>query len=74
MRLWTADSATRDFRLAAWSDQTLDIKPGSTQASAVIKEPAGGYRAFMGEVRLRSLTGHQYRLSTEVQVLPDDVE
>ena len=34
---------------------------------------ASGYRAFMGEVVLTSSTGHEYKLSTQVQVVPDEV-
>jgi PhoPQ-activated pathogenicity-related protein len=74
MHLWTADSATRDFRRAKWSRQTLDIAPGSSMASAEIDPPASGYRAFMGEVVLSTSSGHEYKLSTQVQVLPDDVK
>jgi PhoPQ-activated pathogenicity-related protein len=74
MHLWTAESPTRDFRKAEWLVQRLKIQPGSSQASANIERPAGGYRAFMGEVVLGSSTGHEYKLSTQVQVLPDQVQ
>jgi len=36
--------------------------------------PTSGYRAFMGEVVLTSSTGHEYKLSTQVQVVPDDAQ
>jgi PhoPQ-activated pathogenicity-related protein len=74
IHLWTADSVTRDFRQAKWNKQALEIKPGSSQASAAIDKPAKGYRAFMGEVVLKSSTGHEYKLSTPVQVIPDEVQ
>ncbi len=71
MYLWTARSATRDFRQAKWTVQPLEFTLGSSRASAEVENPASGYRAFMGEVVLTASTGHEYRLSTEVQVLPD---
>lgn len=74
MHLWTADAATRDFRKAHWGEQALEIKPGSSQASAAIDKPLRGYRAFMGEVVLKSSTGHEYKLSTPVQVIPEAVK
>lgn len=74
IRLWTADSADRDFRNDKWSSRDLDIKPGSSIADADVEKPAAGYRAFMGEVVLKTSTGHEYKLSTQVQVVPDGVE
>jgi PhoPQ-activated pathogenicity-related protein len=73
IHLWTAVSATRDFRQAEWSYQTLEIMPGSSQASTQVYKPTTGYRAFMGEVVLTSSIGYDYKLSTQVQVLPDEV-
>jgi hypothetical protein len=72
VHVWTADSTTRDFRDSKWGKQTLGIKPGSSWASAEVGKPTSGYRAFMGEVVLTSSTGHEYKLSTQVQVVPDD--
>ena len=72
IHLWTAVSATRDFRTAEWSYQPLAVQSGSSQASTEVDKPATGYRAFMGEVVLTSSTGHEYKLSTQVQVLPDE--
>jgi PhoPQ-activated pathogenicity-related protein len=74
INLWTALSPTRDFRKAEWIAQRLDVKSGSSQASAVIEDPSSGYRAFMGEVELTSSTGDDYKLSTPVQVIPDIVK
>jgi PhoPQ-activated pathogenicity-related protein len=72
--VWTAESATRDFRKAEWSYRALDIRPSSSQVSVAVDKPISGYRAFMGEVVLTSSTGHEYKLSTQVQVLPDEVK
>ena len=74
IHLWTADSAIRDFRKAEWSSQPLEIDRGSSQTRVVVDKPATGYRAFMGEVVFTASTGHDYKLSTPVQVLPDDVK
>jgi PhoPQ-activated pathogenicity-related protein len=71
MNLWMADSADRDFRDDKWSSKPLAIKPGSSIADADVEKPASGYRAFMGEVVLTNRFGHEYKLSTRVQVVPD---
>ena len=74
VRLWTADSADRDFRNDRWSSKELEVKAGSSVADANIEKPASGYRAFMGEVILTNSLGHEYKLSTQVQVVPDEVK
>ena len=74
IRLWTADSTDRDFRNDKWSSRDLEVKPGSSIADADVEKPASGYRAFMGEVILTNSRGHEYKLSTQVQVVPDDVK
>jgi PhoPQ-activated pathogenicity-related protein len=73
-RLWTADSTDRDFRDDRWSSKNLEVKPGSAKADASIEKPAAGYRAFMGEIILTNRLGHEYKLSTQVQVVPDNVK
>ncbi len=74
IRLWTADSPDRDFRNDKWTSQELEVKPGSALADADVAKPASGYRAFMGEVILTNRFGHEYKLSTQVQVVPDEVK
>lgn len=74
MHVWTADSATRDFRKAVWSSHTLAISQVNRQVRVEVDKPATGYRAFMGEVVFTSSTGHDFKLSTQVQVVPDDVK
>ena len=73
IRLWTADSADRDFRDEQWTSRDLPIKPGSSIGKAVIEKPASGYRACLGEVTLTSPDGHEYKLSTEARVTPDNI-
>jgi PhoPQ-activated pathogenicity-related protein len=74
IRVWTADSTDRDFRNDQWTSKNLEVKPGSSVADADVQKPASGYRAFMGEVTLTNSLGHEYKLSTQVQVVPDEVK
>ena len=71
INLWTADSADRDFRNDKWSSRTLEIQKGSSKAAAKIAAPDNGYRAYLGEVTLKSPSGRPYRISTEARVTPD---
>jgi PhoPQ-activated pathogenicity-related protein len=72
--LWTADSTDRDFRNDRWSSSPLTIEPGSSRARTEIQKPSSGYRAYLGEVTLAAPTGHEYKLSTEARVTPDNVK
>ena len=74
VRLWTAHSDDRDFRDEKWTSQDLEMKPGSTQAAAAVAVPEKGFTAFMAEVELTSPTGDAYKLSTQIQVTPDNVK
>ena len=74
IRLWTADTDTRDFRKSQWTSRELEIKPGSSQASAKVEAPEKGHRAYLAEVVLTSPTGDEYKLSTEARVTPDDIK
>jgi PhoPQ-activated pathogenicity-related protein len=73
IRLWTALSNDRDFRNNTWSSQELKFTTNSKQASANIPVPQKGFKAFMGEVELISAIGDTYKLSTQVQVVPDNI-
>ncbi|MBI3414670.1 MAG: PhoPQ-activated pathogenicity-like protein PqaA type [Verrucomicrobia bacterium] len=74
IRLWSAHSTDRDFRDDKWSSRELEIKPGSSIANAEIDSPEKGFTAFMAEVELKSSTGDIYKLSTQVQVTPDNIK
>jgi len=74
VRLWTSHSDDRDFRNEKWTSQDLEMKPGSTQAAAEVAVPEKGFTAFMAEFELTSPTGDSYKLSTQVQVTPDNVK
>ena len=67
IRLWSADSADRDFRNDHWTSRLLEIQPGSSRATTVIDAPESGYRAYLGEVTLTSPTGDEYKVSTEAR-------
>lgn len=73
-RLWTADSPIRDFRQAKWTSQELPVAGNGREVFAEVPLPAAGYRAFMGEVTLTSPKGQDYKLSTQVQVMPDNLK
>ena len=73
IRLWTAHSTDRDFRNEKWTSRELEIQPGSNQASVDVPKPAAGFTAFLAEIELTAPTGHSYKLSTQVQVIPDRV-
>ena len=70
-RLFTADSPDRDLRNDVWINRVLQSTP-SDRAVAQVKPLLKGYRAYMGEVTLTSPTGHDYTLSTEARVVPDE--
>jgi PhoPQ-activated pathogenicity-related protein len=74
IRLWTANSTDRDFRDDRWTSRELEVKGGSSQASAEVPTPERGYRAYMAEVVLTSPTGQEYKLSTEARVTPDKIK
>jgi PhoPQ-activated pathogenicity-related protein len=83
-RIWTADSTDRDFRDDRWTNrepsrvpnfiQREANKPTVARAETEFEKPASGYRAVMGEVILTNSFGHEYKLSTQVQVVPDEVK
>jgi PhoPQ-activated pathogenicity-related protein len=73
-RLWTATSADRDFRDDKWAMQELEGQAGGTRAVATVAAPDKGYRAYLVEAVLASPDGHEYKLSTEARVTPDDVK
>lgn len=70
-RLFTCDSADRDFRNDVWILRPLQGSP-SDRAVGRVKRPDTGYRAAMVEATLTSPTGQDYKLSTQVRVVPDN--
>jgi len=71
--LWTADSANRDFRNETWKSDSVAVQNGSV-ASAKMKTPSRGYRAYLLETEFSSPRGFPYKLSTQAIVLPDNIK
>ena len=69
--LWTARSATRDFRDARWTSADMPLTADRLRASARVQRPEFGYTAFLAELTYGSEEG-EHRLSTQAQVTPDD--
>ena len=65
-RLWTADSATRDFRKAKWVGAELKSDGGAW--SGVLERPKAGFRAVFAECEY-DLDGLKYNLSTQMRIL-----
>jgi PhoPQ-activated pathogenicity-related protein len=73
IRLWTANSTDRDFRNDKWTSQEIKASDGQRAATPAVATPESGYRAYLAEVLLTSPSGHDYRLSTEARVTPDQI-
>ncbi|HEY2952012.1 MAG TPA: PhoPQ-activated protein PqaA family protein [Verrucomicrobiae bacterium] len=73
-RLWVAESTDRDFRNEHFYATDLEATAGSRKAVGEVKSPGSGYRAYLGEVVLTSPDGHEYKLSTEARVTPDNIK
>ena len=71
IRIWNAYSDDRDFRDNKWITQTLNIAEGSSHATTSISTPKSGYQASLIEIELQTDSGHDFKLSTSVQVTPD---
>jgi PhoPQ-activated pathogenicity-related protein len=72
-RVWTAESEDRDFRNDKWTSREIESKNGGLEASVQIEKPATGFRATMIEAEVESAHGEVYKLSTQVQVVPDNI-
>lgn len=73
VRLFTCDSKDRDFRNDTWSSRALQSSP-TDRAIGKVLVPTNGYRAFMAEALFTSPRGHDYKLSTQVRVVPDNIK
>ena len=73
-RLWVAESNDRDFRGDRWYASELEIKTGSAKVAGEVKPFESGYRAYLAEVVLTASDGHEYKLSTEARVTPDNLK
>lgn len=64
-RLWSAQSPTRDFRPAKWSDRPLEVNGKTITAEAVT--PDEGFVAFFAEMEYE-VGGLRYFLSTQIRI------
>jgi PhoPQ-activated pathogenicity-related protein len=73
-RLWTADSPTRDFRPARWSERVLLSGSATVEVSspvsraAAIPLPETGFRAMFAETEFR-IGDLAFPLSTQIRIL-----
>ena len=71
--LWLSHAPTRDFRKAKWDSRPLPLDDAATAATAQVPAPENGFTAFMIELTFATPSGHDFRLSTQVQVTPDNI-
>lgn len=69
--LWTASSTDRDFRDDRWTSTPLSPQPGAAPGTWVarVKVPDLGFAALYASLTYRSTLGHDYTLSTNVEVI-----
>ncbi len=67
VELWTAASATRDFRDSKWSGVELAAKDGAWEAR--VRKPETGFAAFHLRLTYKGPAGQDYALSTNVEVV-----
>lgn len=70
VEFWQTASPTRDFRDARWTGQSIE-KNGNGKYSSSLAVPRQGFAAFKGRLTFKSAAGHEYALSTNVEVLGD---
>lgn len=62
MKIWSAESDTRDFRQARWTEDAAAKFP------ATVKAPEKGFRAFYAETEY-DLDGLKFNLCTQIRIL-----
>ncbi len=62
VRVWVAESPTRDFRKARWREQAVEQLP------AVVAAPPSGYRAFFAETEYQ-MDDLKFSLCTQIRIL-----
>lgn len=65
VRLWSATSATKDFRNAMWNSSSL--KGAQNSFVGEVKKPVEGHTALFGEVQFKMPSGTTYSLSTQLK-------
>ena len=64
-RLWIAQTPTRDFRAAKWTEQAVSFSGGKMIGEVSL--PDNGHVAFFGELEY-AVDGLRYRLSTQMRM------
>ena len=64
VRLWTASSATKDFRESKWTSQPIKSSNGSFTAS--VPKPTEGHVALYGEIQFNAY-GQEYSVTTQIR-------
>jgi PhoPQ-activated pathogenicity-related protein len=64
-RLWVAQTASKDFRTARWTEQTANVSDG--MVAGEVTRPEKGHVAFFGELDYE-IDGLKYQLSTQVRM------
>ena len=67
VELWTAASATRDFRDAKWAGEDIAGDDGKWEAR--VKLPEAGFVAYHLRLTYQGSAGQAYALSTNVEVV-----
>ena len=62
LRIWKAESTTRDFRKARW------VEDKSAASPAVVTAPENGFRAFYAETEYE-MDGQKFTLCTQIRIL-----
>jgi PhoPQ-activated pathogenicity-related protein len=70
-RLWSAKSATRDFRKSTWTDQTLKVQGPSIRAE--LEAPTEGFLVYFAELEYQS-GNIPYFLSTQLRIVGPDTK
>ena len=66
--LWQSSAPTRDFRKVRWSPAPM-ARDGDGRFVAKVPAPGEGFAAVLGQLTYKSALGHEYTLSTNVEVL-----
>jgi len=61
--LWSAESGSRDFRKAKWTDRVVESK-NNDDLQLTIEYPKRGFKAFFVELICKDLKGNEYSLTT----------
>jgi PhoPQ-activated pathogenicity-related protein len=64
-RLWIAQTLTKDFRTAKWTEQAVSLSGGKIAGEVTL--PDKGHVAFFGELDYE-IDGLRYRLSTQMRM------